>query len=280
MVWQKKLFIKQSFPDNYVDGTFLSEMKKNVNVKLYSEKDLFLGACYVHQHWSSVFLYLILFGLVYRGKCSTASLHLLNNLLLGGIYVCWMAHVKFGKLDQQEKYAKKQVAKAAILLIMALLGLTPVLKTLTGDISTDTIFILSIVLFLVNLIFHNYGTEASDGKPNPIALNASVFGSVLLVSRFSSRGQVFGLLSLGVVWFSLFPIARSYIGSLHYPKLHLGLTFFIGALTLLGFKSIHHHLGWAYLILSAFLLIICPLWYKRLQRYKNNIHGPWDEAKI
>ena len=279
-MWQKKLFIKQPFPDNYVDTTFLNEMKKNVNVKLYSERDLFLGACYVHQHWSSVFLYLILFGLVYQGKCNTTILHLVNNALLGVIYIFWMAHVKFGKLDQREKFAKKQVAKAAILLIMALLGLTPVLKTLTEDISTDTICILAAILFTLNLIFHNYGTEATDGKPNAIALNASVFGSVMLVSRFSSRGQVFGLLSLGVVWFSLFPIARGYIGVQYYPKLHLTLTFLLGMLTLVGLKFIHFHLCLAYLLLSFFLLVVCPLWYKRLQRYKNNIHGPWDEAKI
>src|SRR5258708_6159695 len=149
-MWQKKLFIKQPFPDNYVDTTFLNEMKKNVNVKLYSVRDLFLGACYVHQHWSSVILYLILFGLVHQEKCNATLLHLVNNVLLGGIYVFWMVHVRFGKLDQREKFAKKQVAKAAILLIMALLGLTPVLKTLTEDISSDTICILTAMLFLVN----------------------------------------------------------------------------------------------------------------------------------
>lgn len=31
--WEKKLWIKQPFPDNYVDSSFLKLMKKNVNVK-------------------------------------------------------------------------------------------------------------------------------------------------------------------------------------------------------------------------------------------------------
>lgn len=28
-LWEKKLYIRQSYPDNYTDPSFLSEMKKN-----------------------------------------------------------------------------------------------------------------------------------------------------------------------------------------------------------------------------------------------------------
>jgi hypothetical protein len=30
----------------------------------------------------------------------------------------------------------------------------------------------------------------------------------------------------------------------------------------------------------AFITFIAPLWFIRLQRYKNTIHGPWDEARL
>lgn len=278
-MWEKKLYIRQPFPDNHVDSSFLSEMKKNINIKIYTFKELFLGACYVHQHWSSVFMFIVLFAQVYMGTVSIATLHMLNNMLLGGIYIFWMSYLKMSQLNQKTKYERKQVAKAAILLIMTLLGLTPVLKTLTEDISTDTICILAGLLFCMNLAFHNYGEEL-EGKPNAIAINASVFGSVMMVSRLNNRGQVFGLLSIAVVWFSLFPIARAFISSIYYPRCHLLLSFIISLLTLFGLYSIQEYLGYTYFLLSFILIIICPAWYIKLQKYKNNIHGPWDEANI
>jgi len=39
-------------------------------------------------------------------------------------------------------------------------GFTPVIKTLTTSISTDTIYTSSLLIFAVSLIFHDYGLDA------------------------------------------------------------------------------------------------------------------------
>lgn len=278
-MWQRKLYIRQDVPDNYVDDTFLQQLEKNVHVKLYGKRELMLGACHVHQHWSSVILFLVLFSHVYNGIWSANYLMMLNNALLVTIYLFWMFHVRLGKLNDRMRYAKKQVAKAAILLIMTILGLSPVLKTLTEDISTDTICTLTGLLVCINLMCHNYGEEG-DGEPNPVALNAAVFASVMLASRLDSKTQVFGLVSLAVIWFSLFPIARYFINGKRQPFSLLALTGLLSGLTSIGLYRVHSRLFIAYLGLSGFMLLVCPLWYFHLQKYKNNIHGPWDEAKV
>lgn len=278
-MWQKKLYIRQDVPDNYVDTSFLQQLEKNIHVRLYGIEELILGACHVHQHWSSMILFLVLFSHVYNGIWSANYLLMLNNALLGTIYLFWMFHVRLGKLNPKTRHAKKQVAKAAILLIMTILGLSPVLKTLTEDISTDTICTLTGLLVCVNLMCHNYGEEG-DAEPNPVALNAAVFASVMLASRLDSKAQVFGLVSLAIIWFSLFPIARYFINYKWYPKSHLALTLILSILTGIGLYQLHYRLLSAYFGLSAFILVACPLWYFHLQKYKNNIHGPWDEAKV
>lgn len=280
-MWEKKLYIKQPFPDNYTDSaSFLKQLEKNTHVKLYSFSELVLGACHVQQHWSSVFLFLSLFSHIYHGSFSPQSLQILNNALLSIIYIFWMLHVRMSRMSAQRKHAKKQVAKAAILLLMTIFGLSPVLKTLTEDISSDTIGTLTGLLLLINLIFHNYGEESNE-SPNPIALNAALFAAVMLASRLDAKLKVFGLISLAIIWFSLFPIARSFLNRQFYPYLLIFCTLVISACT--AFSLYRVTLGLlttGYMFLTLFILFICPGWYKYLQKYKNNIHGPWDEAKL
>jgi len=33
-----------------------------------------------------------------------------------------------------------------------------------------------------------------------------------------------------------------------------------------------------YVISILFITFVCPYWLTRIQKYKNTIHGPWDEA--
>ena len=38
--------------------------------------------------------------------------------------------------------------------------------------------------------------------------------------------------------------------------------------------------GIVYTIGMLFVTFVCPFWLMWLQRYKNEIHGPWDEARL
>ena len=102
--------------------------------------------------------------------------------------------------------------KGSSLFFATLLGLTPILKTLTEDTSSDTIWAFTICLFLANLLTHDYTTVPESNIRFPsISLNAAIFASVLLASRLPSNSHVFGLLSFAVSLFALYPILRRLI---------------------------------------------------------------------
>jgi phosphatidylinositol glycan class C protein len=44
--------------------------------------------------------------------------------------------------------------------------------------------------------------------------------------------------------------------------------------------TLHHLLFMLLFGLLLFISIICPYWLIRIQEYKFEINGPWDEAKL
>jgi phosphatidylinositol glycan class C protein len=52
----------------------------------------------------------------------------------------------------------RKTAKGAVLFFAMLAGLSPILRTLTKDTSSDTIWALTVILFLANMLFHDYGS--------------------------------------------------------------------------------------------------------------------------
>jgi phosphatidylinositol glycan class C protein len=72
--------------------------------------------------------------------------------------------------------------------LICLLGgfiVSPILKTLTESISTDTVYAMVTLMILLHVIFFDYGIESAIVSP-PISLNAALFGAVCLASRLST----------------------------------------------------------------------------------------------
>jgi phosphatidylinositol glycan class C protein len=87
------------------------------------------------------------------------------------------------------------------------------LKTLTKDIASDSIWALTTLMLLANLAFHDYGSTKSVSVefPDSLSINAAIFASVLLASRLPLNLHVFALMSLSVQLFALFPIFSRYL---------------------------------------------------------------------
>jgi phosphatidylinositol glycan class C protein len=70
-----------------------------------------------------------------------------------------------------------------------LLGISPILKTLTHDISKDSIWSMTAVMLLFNAAFHNYDHSTNAAGiiefPDSLSINAGVFAAVLLASRLA-----------------------------------------------------------------------------------------------
>merc|ERR1712080_336987 len=166
-----------------------------------------------------------------------------------------------------------------VLLLGVLIGLSPVLATLTNSFSNDTIYALSIMLMLIHVVLQDYGfiLGSSDNFQAPVSLNAAIFASVLLGSRLPSTIQVFQLMFLAILLFALFPILRHYLKRKSNDA-HLILSFLMFIICSAILLPISNILAITFIIGNLFITFGSPFCLIWIQKYKNEIKGPWDEA--
>ncbi|KAJ1968414.1 glycosylphosphatidylinositol anchor biosynthesis [Dimargaris xerosporica] len=309
--WRKLLYVKQDYPDNYVDESFLENLQKNVNFQSYDYGTLIQESTVITNHVSSVLVFVAVFIQLYHGRLDPHVLVSVGTLATAGGVMVWewllaaprdpvagttQTHtdsvtlptkpggptataVPMASMRAPRLYHSSLVKTAAVF-FLTLLGLSPILRTLTQDISSDSIWAMSVCLFLINILFHDYRTNLSHNIefPGSVALNTAVFACVLLASRLSTNLHAFGFMSFALEWFALFPILRRNLKVI-YPTWHLGLTVGMVAMTCVLFWPIARPLAILYLVAMFCLTFLCPLWLIWVQRYKNEIHGPWDEAQ-
>lgn len=155
-------------------------------------------------------------------------------------------------------------------------GFSPVLKTLTESVSTDTVYAMSAVMLLAHLIFFPY-TQPSP--PGSLSLNAALFASVCLASRLPGALHTFAMLSCALLVFALWPCLLQRLrekAPSQFTGVCVGMC--IGGIGGLGSQSL---VGAVLLALAlGNVTFFCPLLLITLQRQKDNIQGPWDEAEI
>jgi phosphatidylinositol glycan class C protein len=177
-------------------------------------------------------------------------------------------------------------AKSAVLIYCALLGLSPILKSLTKSTASDSIWAISFWLMCINVIFFDYGRGVGANFPASLSTNAALMASTVLASRLESTRHVFSLTLFSIEVFGLFPVFRRYLRYISWRG-HLCLTWVLvmgagGGVALVvtdgGWKSavVGVVLGQ---VLTAFAMGLCSWWLIGLQRYKNEIYGPWDPAR-
>ncbi|QIW98820.1 hypothetical protein AMS68_004338 [Peltaster fructicola] len=177
-------------------------------------------------------------------------------------------------------------AKSAILIYFSLLGLSPILKSLTKSTSSDSIWALSTWLMCINVFTFDYGAGPEAKFPASLSTNAALMASTVLASRLPSTTHVFSLTLFSIEVFGLFPVFRRHLKH-HSWMLHLWLTVFLVVLASGGLSMIISGGGWGYAVLGVVLgglgtclsMGMTSWWLIGLQRYKNEIHGPWDPAR-
>jgi phosphatidylinositol glycan class C protein len=72
--WQRLLYVKQDFPDNYVDASFLQQMRRNVHVRPLSFMTVALETTSVSSQFSAVLLFVGVFMQLYEDMLSPMTL--------------------------------------------------------------------------------------------------------------------------------------------------------------------------------------------------------------
>eukprot|EP01079_Euglenida_sp_SAG-EU17-18_P004455 gene4455-4703_t len=209
MPWQRVLWKKQPYEDNYVHESFLHNMQENANVKLRNYWDLVGESAAVSQQVSTAFMFVAVFH-----HCLADNITL--PCILAADVTIFMTYIG-GMVLLSPAFALHQQVKDAALVTGALLLFSPVFRTLTLSFAEDTIWASSIALLMTNVAATDYTwinglsptqTETGVHQAHAVALNAAVFSSVLLCSRLPSPSHTFALLAFAFLLFALLPSLR------------------------------------------------------------------------
>jgi Ca2+/Na+ antiporter len=168
-------------PDNYTnEATFLDHLQRNPRLQPYEFWSLMSDATIIVQHLASVVIFCCCFVAIIHGRVSPVAVvgwASLCTLLAWVLWDYWKGHESgsspttdvnmIGK-DSSKRTASSRsnqqrltTAKSAALIYAALLGLSPILKSLTRSTTSDSIWALSTWLLLMNVAFFDY----SGGPP-------------------------------------------------------------------------------------------------------------------
>ncbi|GAB7362846.1 hypothetical protein MBLNU230_g3149t1 [Neophaeotheca triangularis] len=183
----------------------------------------------------------------------------------------------------QERLA---TAKSALLIYCSLLGLSPILKSLTKSTTPDSIWALSSWLMGINVFTFDYGAGPEAKFPASLSTNAALMASTVLASRLPSTTHVFSLTLFSIEVFGLFPVFRRHLRAKSWTG-HVYLTAALVASSGWSLAIIVSGGGYGWgifgavvgALVTAMAMGLCSWWLIGLQRYKNEIHGPWDPAR-
>uniref|UniRef100_A0A8D8WQ99 Phosphatidylinositol N-acetylglucosaminyltransferase subunit C n=1 Tax=Cacopsylla melanoneura TaxID=428564 RepID=A0A8D8WQ99_9HEMI len=265
--WKKILYGNLDYPDNYTDESFLEELKKNIHIRNVNYFEAFMGASLVTEQICLLTIFMLTYMFLLNNWIDLDYLFVFNIV---NFIVCYLAFF----INTVEVLQQLKFLASFILLFM----LSPVLKSLTETISTDTIYACSAIMSLVHLLLNDYTRPLSSNMKlivsNSLSLNSIVFCSVCLASRLSTNYHVFLLLLNTVQFFVLYP----YVFTLYkcYVQRCILLIFCLVLLYRVCYVSVFYMFCLCIMLIN----IVCPFWFVQWYTYKHNIYGPWDEATI
>nr|XP_061794889.1 phosphatidylinositol N-acetylglucosaminyltransferase subunit C-like [Nerophis lumbriciformis] len=275
VAWRKILWERQPFPDNYVNHCFMEELRRNKGLRQYRYWAVVREAGLVGQQLSCVAIFITLWlymeeGLLFPGTILVVSL---ATLLTGyGLYQALGLRVE-PVLSHRTCLADLQRATIYLAFIFCI---SPVLKRLTESLSTDTVYAMSALMLLAHLVSFPY-THPSPTES--LSLNVALFASVCLASRLPGTLDTFTMLSCATMIFALWPCLLRRVKDRAPCHFALGCAGVCAAGV--GGLASRWPGGVVFLVLAlVFVILLCPWLLVRLQRDKDNIHGPWDEAEI
>lgn len=193
--------------------------------------------------------------------------------------------------EENRTYERLGTIKSAILIYCTLLGLSPILKSLTRSTSSDSIWAMSFWLLAINIFFFDYSGGVGAKFPASLSTNAALMASTVLASRLPSTKQVFSLTLFSIEVFGLFPVFRRHVRHRTW-KYHvlLAVVLVLAAGFGVGLVAADSPAGkWPWksgivgMVVGVFVAGVaaggCSWWLIGLQKYKNEIRGPWDPAR-
>ncbi|OVA06480.1 Phosphatidylinositol N-acetylglucosaminyltransferase [Macleaya cordata] len=282
--WRKVAYggMQPGYDDNYTDESFLEGMVMNANVVKRDMLKVMQDSISISQYLCIVALVVCVWTYTLGSNISEASLLLLDVGLLGSGFLVLLLTAKTLSILLLFQYLLN-----ISFFISGLYMLAPIYHTLTRSISSDSIWALTASLLILHLFLHDYsgstirppGALTNPTLTSNISLNASIVASVLIASRLPSRLLVFAIVLFSLQVFLFAPLVTYCIKKYSF-RLHLLFSFGLMIVSLGIVFTLHRLLFVLLLSLLIFVTVVCPYWLIKIQEYKFEINGPWDEAKL
>ncbi|CAI9098270.1 OLC1v1034889C1 [Oldenlandia corymbosa var. corymbosa] len=282
--WRKIAYggMQPGFEDNHTDDSFLEDMIMNANVVRRDLLKVMLDSVSISQYLCIVALVVLVWTYTLRSTLNEDYLLLLDVAVLGSGFLILILTAEMLSFNLLLSYLRK-----ISFFIAGLYLLSPIYHTLTRSISSDSIWALTTALIILHLFLHDYtgstvkapGTLENPAFTSNISLNASIVASVLIASRLPSRFHVFAIMLFSLQVFLFAPLVTYCIRKYSF-RLHLFLSLSLMSLTLILVYNLHRLLFMFLFVILALVNLICPYWLIRIQEFKFEINGPWDEAKL
>lgn len=282
--WQKILYGNRGYTDDYTDPLFLKDLRKNINVEIFKYWEAVLGATKITHQLSLIVVFLLVFHNLY-----TRSSYISAGILL--LIVCSISCIGYilfalskrsrGQNGRSSNYLvriRDDAKTVACILIFGFI-LSPMLHTLTKSIDTDTIYTITFFVFLLHVMCYDYGMPAAMVS-RAISLNAAIFGTICLASRLKTSFDAFVLLIVSFTLFAVYPHILRLLEANSRLYIRLASVILFGSASCLGLFMVSINLFFINLMVIIFCSLIYPFIFCYAQKFKNNIHGPWDEAVV
>ncbi|CAH2350335.1 phosphatidylinositol N-acetylglucosaminyltransferase Gpi2p subunit [[Candida] railenensis] len=293
--WKKLLYLNQPYPDNYTNESFLSQLKRNTTVVKYSYLKLLDDFSLIAQHLSNLFLVILVFIGIYYQNWNPVTPIVYSSILTIFGFMVWDANRK----DDQQHHVQREVEeissstttyslktqrskiKSSIILLFILLILSPVLKSLTKSTASDSIWAISFCLCIANTLFHEYAMASDLANCRPIiSTNISFSSAIVLASRLSTNISVFCFVLFAIQANILLPVFDVHLRQFYPKAYHRSLfvaTSIVVSIMVAFILNIKILLIWV--MGQVGIVFVLPSYFLFLQKYKNELQGPWDPAK-
>lgn len=228
-----------------------------------------LGASALTEQLSTVVNLIIVYTLLSGPHAQLVSIVVSLVTMFGCIYFLFQVGEK-----------RYDWCKSVIVCLLSGFIVSPVLKTLTETISTDTIFMMVSVMLLIHLATFDYGVDFAIVS-EPVSLNVAVFATVCLASRLATTSYALVLLVFAADILVLYTALRIKWNKLHSPQIRFCRSVMLNLLTIIFLSTaLSINCAYFYGILLLLLNLLFPLLFFKMQVVRENIRGPWDEAVI
>ncbi|KAK7258131.1 hypothetical protein RIF29_32606 [Crotalaria pallida] len=282
--WRKVAYggMQPGYDDNHTDESFLEGMVMNASVVKRDILKVMKDSVSISEYLCIVALVVLVWAYTLSSTLDENSLLFIDaSLLVSGFLIL---------LFTQQKLSLGLLLHYFLnicFFITSLYVLAPIYQTLTRSISSDSIWAVTASLLMLHLFLHDYSestVKAPGALKNPaltscISVNASVVASVFIASRLPSRLHVFAIMLFSLQVFLFAPLVTYCIKKYSFC-LHLCFSIGLMAMTLSFVYMLHRFLFALLLSLLVFVNVVCPYWLIKIQEYKFEINGPWDEAKL